>query len=142
MVVFRLVVQAPSAQVGFDHDPRSAPRATRSDGVRRQPAMPVNAHAVALHRDGATIKGIARGDGIARQTVRRRLHRARDDAFRVRASSPEAWTEHLGLGCNGGCRNATASGAHPESAPRSVVVPSAVVSEVNIWDIAPPNRMR
>ncbi|MGO9774174.1 MAG: helix-turn-helix domain-containing protein [Roseiarcus sp.] len=67
----------------------------------------INEHVVALHRDGATIKGIARRTGIARQTVRRILRGTRDDVFRVRASSLEAWTERLELGWNGGCRNAS-----------------------------------
>jgi transposase len=55
----------------------------------------INEHVVALHRDGATIKRIARGAGIARQTVRRILRGARDDVFRVSASSLEALTERL-----------------------------------------------
>jgi transposase len=67
-----------------------------------------NEQVLALHDGGATINAIVRGTGIARQTVRRILRGARDDVFRVRASTLDAWVEPLERGWKGGCRSGAA----------------------------------
>jgi len=54
------------------------------------------------------IKGIARGAGLARPTVRYILRGTRDDVFRVRASSLNTLRQTLDQGWEGGCRNGSA----------------------------------
>ena len=78
----------------------------RFEGWRGRHA--INEQVLALHKGGATIRGIVRGAGVGRGTVRRILRGTRDDVFRVRASSLDAWTERLEKGWEEGCRNGAA----------------------------------
>lgn len=64
-----------------------------------------NAEVQALAKAGLPIKQIVRRTGCSRQTVRRILRGERQDVFRVRESSLEAWLPRLEGEWASGCRN-------------------------------------
>ena len=75
----------------------------RYDGWRRR--ANADAAALALRKEGLSIKEIVRRTGRSRQLVRDLVRGGQTDPFRPRSSSLEPWLDRLGAEWAGGCRN-------------------------------------
>jgi transposase len=88
-----------------DVDPATLSAAERRQWAGWQRREEANRTVQDLHRQGESLRAIVKTTGLSRQTVRRILRGTRDDVFRSRESSLDAWVERLEAEWSAGCPN-------------------------------------
>ena len=95
-----------------------------------------NAAIIALAKEGATIKAIARRTGHSRKLVRQVIRGERTDVFRTRQNTLDAHLPLLDAQWTGGCRN----GAELWRRLKAQGLPRVSPSSQRMGDAAPPRR--